>query len=86
MYYVLITASDEKHFTIHSELIISLDYKYRISWLEHHASTLFSKICQFLKFYLVKSSKKNLQNFIQRRRSFYASTVGSRYEAINGNM
>ena len=28
------------------------------SWLERHASTLFSKICQFLRFYLVKFTKK----------------------------
>ena len=34
------------------------------------------KICQFLTFYLVKSSPSDLQNFIQRQRSFYASTVG----------
>ena len=32
------------------------------SWLERHASTLFSKICQFLRFYLVKFSKKSVKN------------------------
>ena len=48
---------------------------------------LFSKIFQFLTFYLVKSSPRDLQNFIQRRRFFYASMViiQLNYEKIKNN-
>ena len=38
-------------------------------------SILFSKICQFLTFYLVKSSPKNPRRKLERRRSICAGTV-----------
>ena len=44
-------------------------------WLERHVSILFSKICQFLTFYLVKSSPKNPRWKLERRRSICAGTV-----------
>ena len=47
----------------------------RQSWLERHVSILFSKICQFLTFYLVKSSPKNPRWKLERRRSICAGTV-----------
>ena len=50
----------------------------RQSWLERHVSILFSKICQFLTFYLVKSSPKNPRRKLERRRSICAGTVGIR--------
>ena len=40
---------------------------------------MFSKICQLLTFYLVKSSPLDLQVFIQHRRFIYASTVRMSY-------
>ena len=44
-------------------------------WLERHVSILFSKICQFLTFYLVKSSPKNPRWKLERRCSICAGTV-----------
>ena len=49
------------------------------SWLERHVSILFSKICQFLTFYLVKSSPKNPSRKLERRRSICAGTVVGTY-------
>ena len=54
----------------------------RQSWLERHVSILFSKICQFLTFYLVKSSPKNPRWKLERRRSICAGTVYSTYDSM----
>ena len=47
-------------------------------------SILFSKICQFLTFYLVKSSPKNPRWKLERRRSICAGTVSKAVLAEGG--
>ena len=45
-------------------------------------SILFSNICQFLTFYLVKSSPKNPRWKLERRRSICAGTVFATFRII----